>query len=102
RLACAVRADDPEELALPDLEPDSGDDLCASDVEPEITGDEDGWSCRHLRLYLRRGERPDRGLDVAGRDPLQHRGPPLAVHLAQLRLEHGLEHRMVLRADALG
>src|SRR5205823_11482845 len=36
RLAGAVRADDPEELSLGNLEADIDDDLRAADVEPEV------------------------------------------------------------------
>jgi hypothetical protein len=40
-LAGPVRADDPEELALGNLEADIGDDGGAADVEPEVARGED-------------------------------------------------------------
>ena len=41
RLAGAVRPDDPEQLALGNLEADIGDDFRAADVEPEVARGED-------------------------------------------------------------
>ncbi len=41
RLAGPVRPDDPEELTGRHLEPDTGDDGCAADVEPEVSSPQD-------------------------------------------------------------
>src|SRR6266568_429983 len=46
-------------------------------------------------------ERLDGRLDVPGRDRLDHLWRPRALLLHQLHLEHRLEHRVVLRTDAL-
>src|SRR3954451_24562117 len=47
-------------------------------------------------------ERRDRRLDVAGRDGLLHLDDEVAaVARHELHLEHRLQHRVVLRADAL-
>jgi hypothetical protein len=54
RLAGAVGPDHGEQLALADLELDTGDDRRASDVEPEIPRGEDR-GCAHARAF---GTRP--------------------------------------------
>src|SRR5919204_4031788 len=61
-------------------------------IEVELT-----LSPRRERLR----ERLDRGLDVAGRDRLDHLRRPLAFPADELDLEHRLDHRVVLRPDPL-
>src|SRR3954468_4655772 len=47
-------------------------------------------------------ERRDRGLDVAGRDGLRHLDAEVAAaRRHELHLEHRLQHRVILGADAL-
>src|SRR3954447_2013515 len=47
-------------------------------------------------------ERRDGGLDVAGRDRLQHLDAEVALAVRkQLHLEHRLQHRVILLADPL-
>src|SRR5438105_3297979 len=46
-------------------------------------------------------ERLHRRLDVPGRDRLDHLRRPRALLLDELHLEHRLDHRVILRTDAL-
>src|SRR5437588_1659109 len=50
-LAGPVRADDAEQLALADLEPDTGDDCGAADDEPEVPRCEDRGCAHYARTF---------------------------------------------------
>ncbi len=105
RLAGAVRADDPEQLALGNLEPDTGDDGRPSDVEPEVPRREDRGdaltrecaACVYPLASARRAA-PWRTA-VAVPSDVAARGWPFFE--TSLHPEHRLQHRVVLRPDRL-
>ena len=87
RLAGPVRADDGKQLTFADLEPDTGDDGCAADVEPEIPGCEDR-GCAHARMVVSLSPSSARSAAPSG-TASRCRGPPGRGDRSSRRASHG-------------